>query len=71
MAASAWSVFNAAKKRLGNGTLSLSAAGFKMSLHSNSASTNLSGAITVFTSIGSEVGAAAYPSNGRPNSVGR
>lgn len=56
MAASAWSLFDIAKKHIGNNTYSLSAtSGFNMTLHSNSASTNLSGAITTWASIGSEI----------------
>ena len=58
MAASAWEVFDVAKKTIGVGTMALSAAGFKMSLHSQTASTNLSGAITAWSSIGSELTAA-------------
>lgn len=59
MAASAWSIFDVAKRNIGNNTISLSAtSGYNISLHSNSASTNLSGAITVWSSIGSEITAA-------------
>ena len=66
MAASAWEVFDVAKKKIGNNTISLSAtSGWNMTLHSQGASTNLSGAITVWSSIGSELTAANnYASGG-------
>ena len=57
MAASAWTIFDAGKNFIGVGSMALSANTFRMSLHKSAASTNLSGAITLFTSIGNEVGA--------------
>ena len=69
MAASAWAVFPIAKKRLGLGTVSLSAtAGWNMSLHSQGASVNLSNgaAITAWSSVGSELTAAnKYTAGGK------
>jgi hypothetical protein len=65
MAASAWEVFDIAKKLIGNNTISLSAtAGWNMTLHSQTASTNLSGATTTWGSIGSELTAANKYSTG-------
>lgn len=60
MAASAWEMFDIAKKHIGNNNISLSAtSGFNMSLHSQGASTNLSlNTITSWGSIGSEITAA-------------
>lgn len=56
MAASAWSVFDVAKRNIGNNTVSLSAtSGYKISLHKTAANTNLTGAITIWSSIGNEV----------------
>lgn len=57
MAASAWTIFDKAKKRLGNNDISLSASGFIITLHRTSASANLVGDVTIFSSIGSEVSA--------------
>jgi len=56
MVASAWSVFDVAKRNIGNNTISLSAtSGYKISLHKTAANTNLTGAITIWSSIGNEV----------------
>ena len=57
MAASAWEMFDVAKKHIGNNTVSLSATtGYNMTLHSQTASTNLSlNTITSWGSIGSEI----------------
>lgn len=61
MAASAWTVFDVAKNVIGAGTgLSLASAAFRMSLHTSAASTLISGAITVFGSIGSESAGGGY-----------
>jgi hypothetical protein len=61
MAASAWVIFDIAKKHLGNNTYSLSAAsGFKATLHSTGASANLVGDVTTFASIGSEAAGGGY-----------
>lgn len=57
MAASAWVPFDVFIRQLGKAGISLSAGGFRASLHKNAASTNLSGAITIFSSIGNELGA--------------
>lgn len=62
MAASAWKVFGVAKRRMGTAGLRLSSGVFKMALHTTGASANLSIAksvvpgITVWSSIGSEIG---------------
>ena len=60
MAASAWTVFDIAKHKIGVGSLNLSAGPFRMSLHRSSASTNMSGAITVWGSIGDECSGGGY-----------
>ena len=60
MAASAWKVFDIAKFKIGVGSLNLSAGPFRMSLHRSSASTNISGAITVWGSIADECSGGGY-----------
>lgn len=60
MAASAWTVFDVAKHKIAVGSLNLSAGPFRMSLHRTSASTLISGAITVFASIGDECSGGGY-----------
>lgn len=66
MAASAWALFDVARKFLGNNTYSLSASGWKLSLHSNTASTNLSGDTTTWASVGSEITArTGYATGGK------
>lgn len=60
MAASAWVIFDRAKKLIGNGTVSLSATGFVMTLHGTGASANLVGDITSFASIGTEASGGGY-----------
>lgn len=60
MAASAWIVFDVAKNTLGTAGLNLTAPGYRMSLHTSAASTNISGAITIFSSIGSESTGGGY-----------
>jgi hypothetical protein len=64
MGASPWTVFDTAKHKIAAGGIDLSGDGsdkaFRMSLHSNTASTNLSGAITVWGSIGSECTGGGY-----------
>lgn len=57
MAASQWFIFDAAKFKIGNGTINLSAPNaFRMSLHRTSASALLTGlsAVTVFSSVGDQ-----------------
>ncbi len=60
MAASAWTIFDVAKHRIGDGGIDLSGAGFRISLHRSSASTNLTAAITSFGSIGDECSGGGY-----------
>jgi len=68
MAAQAWKLYAKAKKRIGDGTLTLNAGVFKMSLHRNSASgtiTSLS-TITIFSSITGEISAVGgYAAGGK------
>jgi len=57
MAAQAWKIYAAAKKKLGDGTITLGAGIFKMSFHRNSASgtiTSLS-TISIFSSVVAEI----------------
>jgi hypothetical protein len=61
MAASPWTVFDYAKRAIGNGVFTLSGAtGLRMSLHRTSASANLIGAITTWASIGDECSGGGY-----------
>jgi hypothetical protein len=69
MAAQAWKIYAAAKKKIGNGTLTLHTGVFKMSLHRNSASgtiTSLS-AISIFSSVTGQLSTqgTAYPAGGK------
>lgn len=68
MAAQAWKLYGAAKKKIGNGSITLHTGVFKMSLHRNTASgtiTSLS-TISVWSSIGSEISAlGGYAAGGR------
>lgn len=57
MAASAWVIFDRAKHKIGNGSINLSGGEFRISLHKTSASANLVGDITIWSSIGSEISA--------------
>jgi hypothetical protein len=68
MAAQAWKIYAAAKKKIGNGTLTLHTGVFRMSLHRNSASgtiTSLS-AISIFSSVTGQLSTVgAYPAGGK------
>jgi hypothetical protein len=68
MAAQAWKIYAAAKRKIGRGELTLHTGVFKMSLHRNSASgtiTSLS-AISIFSSIVGEISAVGgYAAGGR------
>lgn len=56
MTASAWSLFDVARKHIGNNTVNLSTTtGWNMSLHKTAASANLVGDVTTWGSIGSEL----------------
>ena len=59
MAAGTWKIFAHAKKYMGNGTITLGAGVFKMSLHSTAASANLLKLVSIstFASVGSEISA--------------
>jgi hypothetical protein len=68
MAAQAWKIYAKAKKYIGNGTITLGAGVFKMSLHRTAASANIIVLSTrsVFTSIGNEISArGGYIAGGR------
>lgn len=60
MAASAWTIFDSAKHKIGNGDIDLSTHLFRLSLHRTSASANLVGDITIFTSVGSQSSGGGY-----------
>jgi hypothetical protein len=60
MAASAWTVFDSAKHKIGNGDIDLSSHTFRLSLHRTSASANLAGDITIFTSVGDQCSGGGY-----------
>lgn len=60
MAASAWTVFDSAKHKIGNGAINLSSHTFRLSLHRTSASANLAGDITIFTSVGDQCSGGGY-----------
>lgn len=60
MAASAWTIFDRAKHYIGDGTIPLSGSTFRLSLHRTSASANLVGDITIFTSVGDQCSGGGY-----------
>jgi len=64
MAASAWTVFDQAKHKIGDGTIDLSGGTFRLALYRTSASANLIGNITIQSSIGSESSGGGYPLGG-------
>lgn len=64
MAASAWTVFDRAKHKIGDGTIDLSGGTFRLSLHQTAASANLVGNITIQSSVGSESSGGGYPAGG-------
>ena len=64
MAASAWIIFDNAKHALGNDEINLSADTFRLALYSTAASANITGDITIQSSIGSESSGGGYPAGG-------
>ena len=60
MAASPWTVFDSAKHKIGNGDIDLSTSLFRLSLHRTSASANIVGDITIFTSVADECSGGGY-----------
>jgi hypothetical protein len=60
MAASAWTIFDRAKHYIGDGTIPLSGGIFRLSLHRTSASANLVGNITIFSSVGEQCSGGGY-----------
>ena len=68
MAVGTWKIYGKAKKAIGNGTITLGAGVFKMSLHTTAASAaiNVLSTRDKFTSIGSEISArGGYVAGGR------
>jgi len=65
MAAGAWTVYNLAKKKLGNATLSLAATVFRCTLHTSASNAN-TGTLGVFASLTGELTEAnGYSSSGK------
>lgn len=60
MAASAWTIYDSAKHKIGNGDIDLSSSTFRLSLHRTSASANMVGANSIFTSIADECSGGGY-----------
>lgn len=60
MAASAWTIFDRAKHKIATSTMPLSGGVFRLSLHRTSASANLVGDITIFSSVGDECSGGGY-----------
>jgi len=60
MAASAWTIFDRAKHKIATSTMPLSGGVFRLSLHRTSASANLVGDITIFTSVGDQCSGGGY-----------
>ena len=64
--ASAWRVFPNGKYKIGKGTIPLSGGIYRLSLHRTSASANLIGAITVFTSVSFMSSGGGWGKSGAP-----
>lgn len=65
MAAGAWSVYNLAKKKIGNGTISLASTVFRMTLHTSASNANTA-TLGVYNSVTNEVSEAnGYSSSGK------
>lgn len=65
MSAGAWSVYNLAKKKIGNATLSLASTVFRMTLHTSASNANTA-TLGTFASLTSEVTEAnGYSSSGK------
>lgn len=74
MAAQAWKIYAAAKRKIGRGEITLHTGVFKMSLHRNSASATITSlsAISIFSSVAAEISATGgYAAGGRavPNAT--
>lgn len=65
MAAGAWAVYNQAKKKIGNGTLSLASTAFRLTLHTSASNANTA-TLGVYNSVTSEVAEGnGYSSSGK------
>jgi hypothetical protein len=65
MAASAWTIYNEAKHRIGNGLIDLSAGPFRLALYSSAASASVRTAtLTAQSEIGTEVSGGTYNAGG-------
>jgi len=65
MAATAWVFYNAAKHKIGNGVIDLSATPVRLALYMSAASaTVVTATLTIQSQIGSEVSGGTYPAGG-------
>ena len=65
MAAGAWTVYDLAKKKIGNASLSLAATAFRITLHTSASNAN-TGTLGIYNSVTSEVTEAnGYSSSGK------
>jgi hypothetical protein len=65
MAAGAWTVSNAAKKKIGNGTLSLAATAFRITLHTSASNANTA-TLSIYNELDNQVTEAnGYSSSGK------
>ncbi len=64
MAASAWTIFDQAKHKIGDGTIDLSGGVFRLALYATASSANMVGDITIQSSIGNESSGGGYPLGG-------
>jgi hypothetical protein len=65
MAAGAWTVYNLAKKKIGNGSISLASTAFRITLHTSASNANTA-TLGVYNSVNNEVTEAnGYSSSGK------
>jgi hypothetical protein len=70
MGASAWVIYGAAKEKIGNGTIQLDADNFRLALYTSAATANVTGDLSIQSSIGNEVAqAGGYVTGGNPLST--
>jgi hypothetical protein len=65
MAAGAWTVYNLAKKKIGNGTISLAATVYRLSLYTSASNANTATLSTISTVTNQVAEAAGYSSSGK------
>ena len=64
MAASAWTVFDTAKQKIGTGLIALSGDTFRLALYATAASATITGDVSIQSSIASESSGGGYPLGG-------